>query len=241
MSDKKTHRLVNDPKISARYLADYMAASDIKKRSIISACKYQPIARVIQHNEAKQTISKFLRSENPNVEQLIVTADKIRGRMADSNFDRDLLDHNADYIERFANMVDELSLPSAEILPPGKPQPLTLEGVHITIDAQIRLRRLTQKNEVKIGMGTLRYAKGKALKPEVGAWQSSLLMGYLSLVDVEYDAKPERKLCLTIDAYTGKCFSAPTDSTTKFKNIEAACAAIAERWDNIKPPKNAVF
>ena len=56
MSDKQTHRLVKNPQISARHLADYMAATDIRKRSILVGCKYQTLARVVQHNEAKQIV-----------------------------------------------------------------------------------------------------------------------------------------------------------------------------------------
>jgi hypothetical protein len=34
---------------------------------------------------------------------------------------------------------------------------------------------------------------------------------------------------------------APTDSVSRFKNMEAACASIAERWPNVAPPPNAVL
>ncbi len=241
MSDKQTHRLVKNPQISARHLADYMAATDIRKRSILVGCKYQTLARVVQHNEAKQIVSKFLRTENPEIGSLSEAAEKLRTRLADSTFDRDLYDHNADYIDRFAKVSHLVSLPEAELLPPGKGQPITLGDVKVTPDLQLRFRRLTKTNKVKIGAATLRYAKGTSLKPEVAEWQSAFLLGYLNLVEADTDAEPERKLCLTIDAYAGVAYPAPTDSVTRFKNMEAACFAIAERWDNIKPPPKAVF
>lgn len=241
MSDKKTHRLVKNPQISARHLADYMAASDLKRRSILVGCKFQTIARVVQHNEAKQSISKFLRADNPEIGDLIEAAKKLRGRLADDEFDRDVFDHNADYISRFAKVAEIVSLPDAERLPPGKSQPITLGNVKVTADIQMRFRRLTKTNKVKIGAATLRYAKGTALKPANGEWQSAFIMGYLPLVEVEPQTEPEHKLCITIDAYSGACYPAPTDSVMRFKNMEAACFAIAERWDNIQPPSKAVF
>ncbi len=65
MSDKQTHRLVKNPQISARHLADYMAATDFSKRSILVGRQYQTLARVVQHTEAKQIVSKLLRTDDP--------------------------------------------------------------------------------------------------------------------------------------------------------------------------------
>lgn len=62
MSPDKTHREVKNPQISGRFLSDYMAASETRQRTIVRDCKYQPIGRVVQHNEAKASIGIFLRS-----------------------------------------------------------------------------------------------------------------------------------------------------------------------------------
>ena len=52
----KTHREVKDPRITFRFLADYMAASSTSQRTILKGCNILPIARLVQHNEAKLTI-----------------------------------------------------------------------------------------------------------------------------------------------------------------------------------------
>ncbi|MDX8534778.1 hypothetical protein RFM41_26560 [Mesorhizobium sp. VK25A] len=242
MIEQKTHRLVERPQISARFLADYMSSSPIKRRSIITGCKYQSLARVVQHDEAKQSISKFLRTENPQISDLKNTANKLRSRLADDDFERDLYDHNADYIDQFVKKVDEIELPlDVERLVPGKSPSITLGNVKVTADIQMRLRRLTKTNKVKIGALMLRYSKGKALKPETGVWQSAFLMGYLGLTSTEEGAEPEHKLCITVDIYGGVSYCAPTDSLTKFKHLEAECLGIAERWDKIPPPPKAIF
>ncbi|PQA71689.1 hypothetical protein [Brucella oryzae] len=238
---KKTHRLVKEPQISARYLADYMAGSEMKRRSILTSCKYQPISRVIQHKEAKLQIGKHLRSGSSTTAELSSFADKLRTRMADSDFDRDLYDHNADYINRFAKVAPLLEIPDGERLAPGNCPPIIREGVKITADICMRLRKTTSTNKVKIGLATLRYEKGKALKQEVADWHSAFLFGYLGFLDDEDGAEPEKKLCLTIDAYSGAVYCAPGNSISRIKNFDAACAAIAERWENIKPPAKAIL
>ena len=218
-----------------------MAASHKVARSIVRNCKYQSTARVIQHNLAKAAVSRFIRSGGEDVAVLLDTANMLRNRMTDSDFERDLLDHNADYIEQVANVSAGLVLPDAEILAPGKFPAINLGGVKVTTEIFFRLRRLTKTNKIRVGIGTLRYAKGKALPAAVGVWQSAFLFGYLNVVNTEEEAEPEHKLCVTVDGYSGMVYPAPTDSIRRYQNMEAACEAIAERWPNIAPPPNAVF
>jgi hypothetical protein len=240
MADK-THREVKNPQISARYLADFMAATETAKRTIVRGCKYQPIARVVQHNEAKAAVAKFLRDGLVETALLNGFALQLRERLADNDFDRDLYDHNADYVDRFAEVFPSLEMPVADLLAPGKVVALELNGTKVTADLSLRLRRLTKTNKVRVGAAMLRYAKGKVLPPAVAEWQSAFIHGYLNAIGLEPATEPELKLCLTVDAYSGKAHPAPTDSVQRFKHMQAACKTIAERWPNIDPPPKAVL
>jgi hypothetical protein len=241
MTDQKTHRERKGPQISARDLAGYMAASEIAARTIVRNAKYQPIGRVIQHDEARRTVAKFIRDIETERGWLLEEAARLRDRMADSQFDRDLYDHNADYIARLAAVWPHLLLPSAERSAPGQVPAIKLNDVRVTLDLHVRLHRPTKTNKVRIGGIMLRYAKGKALPAESANWQSALLFGYLSRTSVDPDASPEHKLCVTLDVYEGVCHPAPANSISRFKNMEAACASIAEQWPNIRPPTGAVL
>jgi hypothetical protein len=161
--------------------------------------------------------------------------------MADSEFDRDVLDHNADYIDRFVKVHSELALPTAEILDPGKQISVSLDGTKVTADIQFRLRRVTRTNKVRAGAGILRYSKGRPLPSSVGEWQSAILFGLFGLVGGDEGSEPELRLCLTVDAYAGACHQAPSNAVSRFNNAEAECASIAERWPNIQPPPGAVL
>jgi len=239
MADKKTHREVKSPQVSARYLADFMSASETVKRTLIRNCKYQPIAPVVQHKEAKTTLSHFM-SVGGDLAKVTARAEQLRKMMADDDFTRLTLDSNADYLARFAAVYPEIPLPDAERLPPGKAAAIAINGVKVNVEILFRLRRTTRTNEVRIGGGMVRYAKNRPLNPETGVWQASLLHGYLQLAD-EAGEVPEKKLCLTVDAFGGKSYPAPGDAASRFKNMQAACESIAERWDNVKPPDGAIF
>lgn len=240
MPEKKTHRLVKNPAISGKELADYMAASEVARRTIVRDCKFRPIARITQHNEAKLEVSKFIRGSREDTSSLRDAAENLRSRMADSDFDRDLFDHNADYIDRFAQVQDRIEFPHAECLPAGAANPMVAHGVKINPDIQFRFRRVTRTNKIRIGAGVLRYSKGRAANVEAALWQSAFLFGYLGQTNEEM-AEPEHKLCLTIDAYAGVVHAAPGDAVRRYGNMLAACASIAERWPNIPEPSNCVL
>jgi hypothetical protein len=61
---KKTHVLVPEPEMGVRYLADYMAGSDRKKRALLVSAKYRPRARLLQHREAKAASALIKGSAN---------------------------------------------------------------------------------------------------------------------------------------------------------------------------------
>jgi hypothetical protein len=239
---QRTHREVREPTVSARFLADYMAASETAKRSVIGGCKYQTLARVFQHDEARAAVGKFIRSGSPSIGVLIMKAEELRARLADSDFDRSQLDVNADYIAHFTKVADQFLLPPhASVEIPGKSAPFTINGVKVNPQIIFRLRRQTKTNKIMIGAGTLRYAKGAPLKEEIALWQSAFIHGYLKATASEVGVTPDIRLCLTVDAVTGKCHAAPSDAIRRFSNMSAACASIAERWPNTRPRSGAVL
>ncbi|MEL7480089.1 MAG: hypothetical protein AAGJ29_00870 [Pseudomonadota bacterium] len=238
---KKTHREVKNPTISSRYLADFMAASQQRKRTIIRDCKYRSIARMMQHKHARERISRFISSPELNLAWLQEQADDLREAIADDDFDRSVLDNNADYIDRFIKMQPNLILPDADYKWSPENEFTQINGVKINTDILFKAQRVTKTNKVRVGAGTIRYAKGKPLGAEVAEWQSAFMFGLCKDGASDGGATAEEKLCLTVCAQSGIAHPAPSDSTKRFNNMKAACATIAERWPNIQPPPNAVL
>lgn len=239
MPENHTHRLVKHPKVNGRYLADYMNASERAKRTIIRGCKFPPIAKLLQHHLAKGFITDFLQKGSTDPGPLSTEAERLRNMMADTNFDRDLFDVNADFLDAYAKVFDASKFPNAEIAPFPEPLKVDLSGVSVNPDIRLAIQRTTTTNRLRTGLVTIRYAKAKPLSEETGKWQSSLLFGCRKMLDGEDDKAAEHKLCLTLDAVTGEFIEAPGDAVSRFANMEAACQSIAERWDSIEPPPNA--
>ena len=118
---------------------------------------------------------------------------------------------------------------------------LAINGVDVNPDIRFGVQRVARTNRLGTGLGTIRYAKTTPLNADVGAYQASVLFGCRKMMDLHDEAAPEEKLCLTLDCATGAFLPAPSDATRRFQNMEAACASIAERWENIEPPAGAMM
>lgn len=242
MEEKKTHRLVEKPQMSVRFLADYMAASDQARRTVLRGCKYRAIARLVQHDDAKLAVSKYMLGGINDPQILEAESEYIRAKLADDDFGRDCNDINADYVKRFAQVVEDVELPKgAEWVASKTFVAQQINGVRVTFAPNLLTRRVGQKNTVKTGAMMLRYKKGAKLPDEAGAFQSSIIHGLLSLYGVDLDEEVDPKLCVTLDAHSGIMHAAPTTAVSRFNNTKAACATIGEVWDNIKPPPGAVI
>ena len=129
--EQKTHREVPEAEISVRYLADFMAASERKRRSIVESCKYRPIARLVQHREATIAISGAIQAGPLDQQALKAKADFIRNKLADDDFDALTNEVNADYVEKFSEVSASIKLPDAEVLPGKVFPPFKINGVKV--------------------------------------------------------------------------------------------------------------
>ena len=148
---------------------------------------------------------------------------------------------NADYVEKFGEVVANIKLPEADVLPGSVFPPFKINSVRVRFSPHLLLRRIDKSNKQRRGAFMLRYAKGKALAPMVGGFQSAAAFGLLKDYDPEEGAEADKSICVTLDAFTGQIYPAPGAALSMFANMKAACQTIAERWPNINPPKGAVI
>lgn len=161
--------------------------------------------------------------------------------MATSDFEANQNDFNADYIESFVAAFPAMSIPTCEMMPVPSQGRININGTTVVYNPDVAVARTTIRNTRKVGGIFLRYAKNDEL-PEVAAgFQSAFAFGFLKANPFEPEAEPEHKLCITIDGNSGRVTEAPSKAGYLWKEMEAACADIAERWPLIQPPPNAVF
>ena len=234
-----THREIHSPQVTARYLAEYMCASARRQRSILRDSKYQPIAPLPQHTDAKIVISRWCVD---NTLDLYQESSRLRNKQVSGNFQRTLLDNNADYIDRFASIRGNLILPSSDItVHSGNRENRHISGVKVNVEIHLLLQRHAKSNRTKIGLAVLRYSKGSGLNPVEAHWHASFLHEFWKSKNTKSNVDVEKKLCLVIDAYSGKCYEAPSDSRSRYLNMEAACKTIRDQWSNVQKPRHAIL
>ena len=225
----------------AQDVAEYMAASDVAKRSVIRRCKYRSLARMVQHREARAAIAHWLREGNGDPALLDAEADRIRNKLTTDDFEADVNEANAGYIEAFRSVCDDLSIPVCDMRAPGAKMALDMGGLQVRYGPDLLLHRVNRRNIPKSGALFLLYSKGKAAKEEEALFLSSLSFGYLGGSALETElGEPEKKLCLSVCAHSGAVHEAPGNAKVRFNNMKAAGATISEQWDAIAPPPNAV-
>jgi hypothetical protein len=237
--EQKTHYEVADPEISVRYLADFMAASERRRRSIVESCKYRPIARLVQHKEATIAITGAIQKGPVSPKALKEKADFIRNKLASDYFEALTNEVNADYVEKFSEVVASIKFPDADVSPGKAFAPIKINGVKVRFSPHLLLSRVDKGNKQRRGAFMLRYAKGKPLPPAIGGYQSAAALGLFKEYLAKPGSEPDKSICVTLDAFTGEVYSAPGAAASMFANMKAACSTIAERWPNIKPPKGA--
>lgn len=238
---KKTHVERKSPQISLARLADYMAASEQAKRTIARTCKYRAIARVIQHNDAKAVIANWLRTDAPRIALLKEKLEAMKARIFEDNFQAEVNDHNCDYVKRFISISDSVDFSQYELARPTKFASLIVRGCPVSVQVDVLTSRTDRRNKTKIGAMMFRYSKGKELSEDVAQHQSAFMFEYLRQHPYEKSAEAEKKLCITLDCYSGTEHVAPGNANYLFKEMAAACENLVERWPAIKPPAGAVF
>lgn len=227
---QKTHVLVKEPEISVRYLADYMAASERARRTLEITFKYRPIARLVQHQEAKLVVASHIVGGKANAADLKDKSEYIRNKLADDDFEVLVNEANAAYVERVSQIIGGLELPKANLSFAPKYDAMLINGVRLRFNPQITLDRVTKTNKPKRGALIFRYAKGKPLKPVVAKYQSAAVFGVMrEIAGKENCDEIERGLCLTVDAYAGEVHEAAGDAATDYANMRALLLTLAER------------
>ena len=219
-----------------------MVASEIRQRSIVRDYKYRKIARGIQHNRAKTFIANSIKDGTLSAGSLNAEGRQYLDMMADNDFERDTLDINGDFLIAYGEVFSMNTFPKKSgIFAVNTEIKMDFNGVEVNPDIWCGTQRLNFKNRMRIGLMNIRYAKGKPLDEETRRYQFAILFGTRKLIDGKDEVADEEKLCLILDCATGNFIVAPTDATRRFQNVQAACASIAERWENIEPPENAVL
>lgn len=240
MAEKTTHREVKNPRLSDNKLSDYMSASEQARRGILQSCKYQRKTAVIQHHDAKKMVAESIVNGNLDADELAKKLEIYEGKITDTDFEEDVKTHNIDYVKSVLTMGFE-PIKGTEFHRCKTQMKLDFNGTEISFFPDVLVTRTNKRNNRKIGALNLRYSKSAKLPEATAQYQSALMFGIFRDNPFEPESVPELALCQTLDGFNGKVYAAPTKSIYLYKEMMAACGAIANQWPNIAPPAGAIF
>ncbi len=161
--------------------------------------------------------------------------------LADSEFDAQLHQYNADFVDSFAANAASFDFSRFEIVAPQRIPDPSFNGTLVRFTPSLLTYRTTKQNTQKIGAIMYRYAKGKPVPTDTAEWQCAFMYGYFIEQPFYEEAKPEDKLCLVLCAVSGETHRTPKKPIYKYNEMKAVCSDIAERWDKVPPPPNAIL
>jgi hypothetical protein len=238
MSKKSGYTVVEIPKISVQKLAEYMASSQTRQRSILRDCKFQRKEQIFQHSAAKRYISKYF-DEAKSIEWLSSQAEKLNSLEPNTEYKRRKNRNDCNFLFSYVKNFPSYKLPPADVIVEKKNKTIKLNGVIITFNPDLLLKRdAKNKNYQEIGAVMIHHTKGLRNSDEIYRYQTALMFNILNLLNNDSGYVANKKLCIVIDALRGNIICAPSASVRIFKEIQSACESIVGIWDTLKPPKD---
>jgi hypothetical protein len=193
-------------------LCEYLDASPVRQRSILSAQKYPTGGPVRSYSTALSQITEFAINGTPLAPQ----AEGLE------TWEREIVD------ELWRN---DWRPPAPQVRRPSTHQaPMNVNGVDVSVYPDLLLAD-PQEGRPRTGALKFYFRKTKPLSGDVGRWMASFLYRYK--IEVERDETASPDLCLIYDVRNDQYFEAGKSHKRLFANVEAACLFIAGAWNSI--------
>jgi hypothetical protein len=212
-------------------LGEYIEASASRRERILKQQKYPPTFIVIKYEKARQAIRACLVNNSDVQTRLVELANTIEQLPPRSTQDADYLRLNAEAVRRFASLYSKLSLKGTEtLLPHSKGFALSLEGVFVSVVPIVLLTRRRRDGKEQRGAMVGIFRKTDALGERGGKAVAELAR--MALLRAGF-TNIRADLCLAVDVFSGRFFTASGSGKRVASEIECACREIAARWGAI--------
>ncbi|MCB1469073.1 MAG: hypothetical protein KDK08_18465 [Rhizobiaceae bacterium] len=228
---------MSTPRISVNALTQYLSAPPDQRRRIVALQKQPATFMVNYYEPAANVIAKAL-CDLGSAEAVLSTAvDELYSRSAANDFDAHRLPNNAEAVDAFATVLDDL----AELIPDTltlsrtstRFPKLQYHGVDVSVFPEVTIRGSYPRHGQVVGGINLFFAKDerRRLDGETARVPSALISELLALHGG--GAKVIGKLCLTADVFGGQIHAAPVAYKTTMRRVSSACEEIAMWWDRV--------
>ena len=197
---------------------------------------------VARYDAARKALIKHLcdptRSHSVLSSAIIDLTQRIDGR-PDSTWVKNDSECSIEAITNFQKMTNQLGLSALNFSPLHARHPhLDIGGVKVSVTLDLIAMRPDKKGKNYVGGAILLVSKSSASSKhrEERCQISAVLALQSSERNLAASGEVDPKLCMTIDVFGGKAYSAKGNYKRLMGTIHSACEEIADRWNSIIPP-----
>jgi len=225
-----------EPRISVNKLAEYLDCKAARRTKILQDQKFPQDYIVVYYKEASEAISQFLSSNMQDISILDRAIRILEQKSGDTIQAQRRINGNIDAIENFQLMADDIDFGAMEpSLGASSPDHLKIRGVSISVRPEITLIGRNKRGQIQNGAIKLHFSKNFALSEDASAYVSAILNTYTHDFLMN-DGAVSSSYCHVIDVGSRTIWPGVKAVRQRMKDVEEACAEIADRWKLIQQP-----
>lgn len=225
----QSQKVRQDPRFAINALMKYSVANSLHRRNIIHEQKYPPTFKATWYDRAHQAITKFIVDGMQDESPLKTELSSLLAATPSNDNEALKISLNIEAIESFLDSYDQIPLGN---LTPSNGTNFTphviLSGVSVSVRPDVELRGVIRGKD-HAGSLKLYFSKPDRLSKDAFQLGAVLLVHHCrNHVADAAEVKPAN--CFVFDVFGGQCYTAPSAFTLRFRNLEANCKEIADRW-----------
>lgn len=216
--------------MSVNKLIEYISAKPARQRTLLEEQKRPKTFQANYYREATEAACQVLRSRltEESIAAAAAVARQLRARPAASDWEQTKHSTNADAIDAF--------LSSVKGLPPFagyRDVETQVRGTVSIAGVEVSLRPdgVFTGDDGDLGLLKLYFSKNRRLADDEGKYIAAMIYEYSA--DVGLEGVPVRKHTVALDVFHGRVAVAPQHYKRLIKDVEAACATIAQVWPTL--------
>ena len=230
-------RVNRHPRFTALELAEYMAADDGPRETILRDMKYERIARSLVYRTLNQAVAGYLSSPTRDGRILAAARATLEAERdaATNPKQRDGFVYELRALDAFERSTNALQISGLQIeRAPHTGHPIDIHGLTVNIRPTAHIREVRPRGGSFVGALLIDTAKGIAPKtPEAQRRLTNamthaaiLLHQYAVAVLAAEEARPSPAHSVVFHTHRQERVGAPSNYRRTFRNIEASCRGI---------------
>lgn len=217
--------------ISINPLAEFLEATDKRKRRIILEQQNPGSVMSLYYKQAKASIKRAI-FDNGRHEQIDIGIKRILEKAVKENWERHDRVNSVAALERWKKMPLPPAIVEHKLIPVStKAKFLPLFGVNIKI-VPTAIFRFEYNGKKYLGAAQVHIAKSKPFTNAKSALVAQMLNMFLSNFVAEEDETVHPRLCICIDPFAGTIINASHKIKYDMKQLRTICQEICTIWDS---------